>query len=102
MSSIKLKAAVSGDTVEVKALITHPMETGQRKDKKTGEIIPAHYINKVNVTANGANVLDAQWSGGISKNPYLAFSYGGKAGDKVKLSWTDNKGGSDSAEIDVA
>lgn len=102
MSSIKLKAAVTGDVVEVKALMTHPMETGQRKDKKTGELIPAHYIKDVTVTANGTTVMTAKWSGGVSKNPYLAFSYAGKAGDKLKLSWTDNKGATDSAEADVA
>jgi sulfur-oxidizing protein SoxZ len=102
MSSIKLKAAVKGDVVEVKALMTHPMETGQRKDKKTGELVPAHFIQDITVTAGDKTILTAKWGGSVSKNPYLAFSYTGKAGDKVKLAWTDNKGEKDSAEADVA
>ncbi len=102
MSSIKLKAAVKGDVVEVKALMTHPMETGQRKDKKTGELVPAHFIQDIVVTAGDKTILTAKWGGSVSKNPYLAFNYAGKAGDKVKLAWTDNKGEKDSAEADVA
>ncbi len=102
MASIKLKAKADGDTVEVKALIEHPMDTGQAKDKKTGELIPAHYITEVAVTANDKAVMTANWGTAISKNPYLSFSYTGKAGDKLKLSWKDNKGESDSAEADAA
>ncbi|QTR51090.1 thiosulfate oxidation carrier complex protein SoxZ [Candidatus Thiothrix anitrata] len=102
MSSIKLKAKVDGDSVSVKALMTHPMETGQRKDKKTGELVPAHFIKEIIVTAGDKTVLTANWGGSVSKNPYLAFSYKGKTGDKLKLAWTDNKGEKDSAEADVA
>jgi sulfur-oxidizing protein SoxZ len=102
MSSIKLKAKVDGDSVSVKALMTHPMETGQRKDKKTGELVPAHFIKEIIVTAGDKTVLTANWGGSVSKNPYLAFSYKGKAGDKLKLAWSDNKGEKDSAEADVA
>ncbi|MDD5391743.1 MAG: thiosulfate oxidation carrier complex protein SoxZ [Thiothrix sp.] len=102
MSSIKLKAKVEGDTVEVKALMTHPMETGQRKDKKTGELVPAHWIKEIIVTAGDKTVMTANWGASVSKNPYLAFSYKGKAGDKIKLSWTDSKGEKDAAEVDAA
>ncbi len=101
MSSIKLRTKVKGDLVEVKSLIKHPMETGLRKDKKTKEKIPAHFIQEVIVEANGKQVLSADWNTSISKNPYLSFSYKGKAGDKVKLTWTDNKGETDSAEVEV-
>jgi sulfur-oxidizing protein SoxZ len=97
--SMKLRAKASGDVVEVKALISHPMETGLRKDKKSGEIIPAHFIQEVTAEYGGKNVLTAHWGGSVSKNPYLAFKFkGGKKGDTVKLSWSDNKGESDSAE----
>ncbi|EIJ34663.1 thiosulfate oxidation carrier complex protein SoxZ [Thiothrix nivea] len=102
MSSIKLKAKADGDTVEVKALMTHPMETGQRKDKKTGELVPAHFISEIVVTAGDKTVMTANWGASVSKNPYLAFNYAGKAGDKVKLTWKDNKGETDSAETDAA
>ena len=97
-SSIKLRAKAKGGEVSVKALISHPMETGLRKDKKTGKKIPAHFIQEVTVTANGKDVLVAEWGAAISKNPYLSFKYAGAAGDKVALSWVDNTGKSDSAE----
>ena len=101
MSSIKLRASNKEGVVTVKALISHVMETGLRKDSKTGEKIPAHFINTVTGEANGKNVMTAYWSGGISKNPYLSYKYKGGSGDKVKLSWTDNTGKSDSAEATV-
>lgn len=100
-STIKLRTKVKGDKVEVKALIKHPMETGLRKDKKTGKNIPAHFISKVTVEANGKTVLTADWSGSISKNPFISFKFAGAKGDKVKLSWTDNTGKSDSIEKEV-
>ena len=100
--SIKVRAKAKGDEVTVKALFSHPMETGLRKDKKTGKIIPAHFIQEITAENNGNKVLTAFWSGSISKNPYLSFKYkGGKAGDKVKLTWRDNKGESDSIEAPI-
>ena len=99
--AIKLKAKEKGGVVEVKALMNHPMETGQRKDSKTGEKIPAHYITKVEVTSGDKALLTADWGPSISANPYLSFEYKGAKGDKIKLSWTDNKGESDSTEADV-
>ena len=99
MSSIKMRAKTSGGVTTIKALISHPMETGTRKDKKTGEKIPAHFIQEVICKHGDKTVMTAQWGAAISKNPYLSFKFkGGNAGDKVSLSWTDNKGNSDSAE----
>jgi sulfur-oxidizing protein SoxZ len=101
-NSIKVRAQAKGDTVTVKALIKHPMETGLRKDKKTGKVIPAHFIQQVNCQHNGKDVLVAEWGPAVSKNPYLAFSFkGGKAGDKVSISWVDNAGGKDAAEAAI-
>jgi len=98
-----MRASVAGGVATVKALINHPMETGQRKDKKTGEKIPAHFIQEVTATHNGASVLVAQWGPAIAKNPYLSFQFSGaKAGDKVTLSWVDNKGEKDSANVAIA
>ena len=95
--SIKIRAKVSGDTTTVKCLMTHPMETGLRKDKKTGELIPAHFITEVNASVGDKTVMTTNWSGGISKNPYLSFKFKGAAkGDEIKISWVDNQGGSDS------
>jgi len=71
MSSIKIRAKLKSGIATVKALINHTMETGMRKNKKTGKMIPAHFINQVNVEHNGKNVMDAQWGTAITKNPYL-------------------------------
>jgi sulfur-oxidizing protein SoxZ len=95
--TIKLRAQEKGGVVTVKALMTHPMETGTRKDSKTGQLVPAHFIQEVSCEHGGNTVLTALWSGGVSKNPYLSFKFtGAKAGDEIKLSWTDNMGESDS------
>jgi len=103
MASIKIRAKVDGDVTTVKALISHPMETGLVKDKKTGQLIPAHFIQEVTCEHNGKNVLTALWGAAISKNPYLSFRFkGAKAGDTLKLSWVDNKGESDSTETKVS
>lgn len=95
-NSIKLRAKESGGVVTVKALMTHPMETGQRKDSKTGELVPAHFIQEVTCKSAGNTVMTAHWSGGVSKNPYLSFKFKGKKGDDIELSWVDNKGETDS------
>jgi sulfur-oxidizing protein SoxZ len=101
-SSIKLRAKASDGVVEIKALMKHPMETGLRKDKKTGELIPAHFINLVTLEHDGKTRMTADWGGAISKNPYFSCKFkGGNAGDMVKLSWTDNKGGTDSVEAAI-
>jgi len=102
MSSIKMRAQNKDGVTTVKALISHPMETGLRKDKKTGKPIPAHFIQEVVCEHKGNTVLTANWSGAISKNPYLSFRFSGAAaGDTLKLSWVDNKGEKDSAEASV-
>jgi len=101
-NSIKVRAKAKGDTVVVKALIKHPMETGLRKDKKTGKVIPAHFIQEVSCKHKGNDVLVAEWGPAVSKNPYLSFSFkGGKAGDAVSISWVDNTGGKDATDAKI-
>jgi sulfur-oxidizing protein SoxZ len=76
------------------------MENGMGKNKETGEVIPAHFIQNVTAKVGANTVLTGIWSGGISKNPYLAFRFTGAAkGDKVEITWTDNKG---TTETEVA
>ena len=101
-NSIKIKAkAVNGETT-VKALIKHPMETGRRKDKETGEAIPIHYIEEVTCSYQGEPVLTAEWGQTISKNPFLSFTFmGGATGEVVELSWKDNKGDSEAASATI-
>lgn len=102
MSSIKIRAKASDDLVTVKALMKHPMETGLRKDSKTGEKIPAHFIQEVVCETKGETVMTAMWGPSVSKNPYLSFKYkGGAKGDTLKISWVDNQGESDSLEATV-
>ena len=97
--TIKIRAKDKGDHVEVKALMSHDMETGTRKDSKTGELIPAHFIQEVTVEANGEVMMRANWGPAVSKNPYINFSFrGAKAGDTLRISWVDNLGGRDELE----
>ena len=89
---MKIRASMVGDKVEVKVLMSHEMETGQRKDAK-GAVIPAWFIQNVSATHNGKQVLAAEWGPAISKNPFLSFRFsGGKPGEKVVVTWEDNKG----------
>jgi len=100
---MKIRATMEGDSANIKVLMNHAMETGQRKDAKTGQVIPAHFIQTVTAQMNGKTVLEAQWSQAVSKNPFLGFKVkGAKAGDKVNVSWVDNKGDKNSADATVA
>jgi len=89
---MKIRATLQGDTADVRILMLHPMETGQRRDAK-GELVPLHFIQSVLITHNGKTVLDAQWSQAVSRNPFLGLRIkGAKAGDKISVTWVDNKG----------
>ncbi len=76
---IRIRAKMKGGVAEVKALMSHAMETGLRKNKKTGKKIPAHFIQDVTCTHKGNTVLVASWGPAISKNPYLSFKFKGAA-----------------------
>jgi sulfur-oxidizing protein SoxZ len=98
---MKIRAKADGDVVDVKILMSHVMETGQRKNQ-AGELIPAHYIQLVNVTCGARTVLSAQWGPAVSANPFLAFKFkGGQKGEKLKVSWTDNGGDSRTDEVAI-
>ena len=89
---MKIRARLKDGVTEVKVLMIHPMETGRRIDD-AGETVPVHFIQLITATLNGKTVLEAQWGTGISKNPYLTFRLrGASLGDKVTVSWVDNKG----------
>lgn len=94
--TIKILAELEGGITTFKSLMRHPMETGQREDARTGEKIPAHFIQEVTVEHAGRIVFKAFWGTGISANPYLEFKFkGGQVGEPVKLTWRDNRGQSD-------
>ena len=89
---MRIRATLQCDVADVRILMRHPMETGTRKDAK-GEIIPVHFIQSVVVAHNGKTVLDAQWSQAVSRDPFLGLRVkNAKAGDKITVTWTDNKG----------
>ncbi|HSE92013.1 MAG TPA: thiosulfate oxidation carrier complex protein SoxZ [Methylomirabilota bacterium] len=91
---MRIRASIQGDTVQVRVLMSHEMETGQRKDS-AGNVVPAHFIQSVVATHNGRQVFRAEWGPAVSKNPYLQFQFkGAKTGDKVMITWSDNKGDS--------
>lgn len=101
--AIRMRASLQGDVVDVRASMNHMMETGMRKDPGSGQLIPAHFIRKVVATLNGKTVMDAQWGPSVSKNPVLGFRIkGAKAGDKVAITATDNKGETLTGETTVA
>jgi sulfur-oxidizing protein SoxZ len=89
---MRIRAQLAGDKATVRVLVGHEMETGQRKDS-AGKTIPAWFIQEVSATHNGKSVLTAQWGPAVSKNPFMQFVVkGAKAGDKIAISWKDNKG----------
>ena len=98
---MRIRAQANGDRTTVRVLMSHEMETGQRKDA-AGKTIPAWYIQEVSALLNGKTVLTAQWGPSVSKNPFLQFFVkGAKAGDKIVISWIDNHGDRRSDEATV-
>lgn len=89
---MKIRATLKGDTAEVRVLMVHPMETGQRKDA-SGKLVPTHFIQEVTVRVNGKVMLEGQISQAVSRNPVFSFRLKGvKAGDKLEIAWLDNHG----------
>lgn len=96
-STIRVRALASGDQTDVQSLIQHPMDSGFVKDAK-GDLIPPHYIETVTFEHDGKTVFTAFWGPAVSKDPYLKFKFaGGKKGDALKVTWTDNQGKTDSS-----
>lgn len=99
---MRIRAQVAGDKVTVRVLMSHEMETGQRRDT-AGKLIPAWFIREVTAQLNGKTVMSAQWGPSVSKNPFMQFSVkGGKAGDKVSVKWVDNRGETRTDEATVS
>lgn len=99
---MRIRAQVSGDKATVRVLMSHEMETGQRKDA-AGKVIPAWFIQEITAALNGKPVMTAQWGPSVSKNPFLQFNIkGAKAGDKVAVTWVDNKGDKRTDEATVS
>ena len=98
---MRVRAQLKEGVTDVRVLMSHPMETGLRKDS-AGKIIPALYINDVKATSGGRTVIAAKWGQAISQNPYLQFRFkGAKVGDKVTVTWTDNSGDTRTDEVAI-
>jgi sulfur-oxidizing protein SoxZ len=91
--AMKMRTKSANGETEIMVLIDHPMETGQRVDAKTKEKIPPHFIQKLTFSLNGKEVAVADLGVGVSKDPLIKIKVkGAKPGDKVKVTWSDNKG----------
>lgn len=99
---MRIRAQASGGNATVRVLMSHEMETGQRKDS-AGKTIPAWFIQDVSATHNGKPIFAAQWGPAVSKNPFLQFTVkGAKVGDKIAVTWVDNKGDKRTDEATVS
>ena len=98
---MRIRAQASGDKAVVRVLMSHEMESGQRRDS-AGKVIPAWHIQDVEAKLNGKTVLVAEWGPAVAKNPFLQFTVkGAKAGDKITITWKDNKGDTRTDEATV-
>lgn len=99
---MRIRAQLAGDKASVRVLMSHAMETGQRKEASSGKTIPAWFIQELSATHNGNTVLTAQWGTAVAKNPYLQFVVNGaKAGDRIAITWVDNRGEKRTDEVFV-
>jgi len=99
---MKIRATESGGVADIRVLMAHAMETGLRKDG-AGKIVPAHFIQNITVKLNGKTVVEGEISQAVSRNPVFSFHVkNAKKGDKVEISWVDNKGDNNKAEAEIA
>lgn len=102
---MKMRIRSVDDGAELQVLIEHPMETGLRTNKNTGNKIPPHFIQRVTVEHNGKLVITVNTGAGVSEDPLLGFRIkGAKQSDKLRVFWTDNMGESGALEgtVDVS
>jgi len=101
--AIRIRARLQGELTEIRFLMPHPMETGQRKDASSGQLIPAHFIQSFSLTANGTLLVGGQLNTAISRNPLFSFyARGLKAGDRIAIEWSDSRGDSRRDEVIIA
>ena len=97
-NSIKIRSQRRDGYTEIKLLISHPMENGRNRDTH-GELIPAHFIEQLQIKLNDTLILTANMAGSISKHPFFTFRLKtGNSGDKITASWTDNRQNDDSVD----
>lgn len=92
--------AKQGDVIEIKTLISHPMETGYRRDIE-GQLIPRQIIHTFTCTYNGAEVFRADWHPAVAANPYLAFHTVATESGQLRFEWVDEAGTVYRAEAEI-
>lgn len=97
------RSASAGEVIEIKTLINHDMESGLRKDRKSGELIPRKIINKFTAEFNGKQVFSADVLPAVSANPYFQFKVKVPESGKFKFTWVDDDGSTytDEKQIEV-
>src|SRR5947207_10499046 len=99
---MKMRASLGAGFTDVRVLMTHAMETGLRKDAE-GKLVPLHFIQNLTVKLNGKAVIEGQTSQAVSRNPVFTFRLkGGAKGDRIEVSWLDNRGETNATEAVVA
>lgn len=98
----KIRATIKDGEGELRMLLAHPMENGQRREAD-GSLVPAHFIQTLNIAVNGKPVIELKLGPGVSKNPLFAFRLAEvRPGDKVTVTWVDNRGEGRSDEASFA
>ncbi len=99
---MKMRAMLGNGYTDIRVLMSHPMETGLRKDA-SGKLVPMHFIQNVTVKVNGKVAVESETSQAVSRNPVFSFRVkGGAKGDKIEVAWVDNEGESNKIETAVA
>jgi sulfur-oxidizing protein SoxZ len=89
---IKPKSYAVGEIIKVNFMVMHPMDTGLRKDKKTGKIVPAHYVNEVKFSFNGQSITTMKTWESLSTNPVFTINFKVPSAGELKVVYTDNQG----------
>lgn len=99
---VKVPGSVAkGEVFEVKTLVSHKMETGQRKDRKTGKTVPRKILNTFTATFDGKEVFKSDWHPAISANPFISFYMKAEKSGELTLTWTDDDGKSFSKKAKI-
>ena len=95
------KTVRRGEAFDIRILIAHPMESGQRRDE-VGKPIPREIINRFVCTYGGEEVFRAEFFPAIAANPFLTFSVRAVESGVIVMSWTDDLGASQFESIEIA
>jgi sulfur-oxidizing protein SoxZ len=101
-NDIRVQAQLRDGVVHARVLMPHPMETGLRTDPATG-LVPAHHIDRVEARVGARTVFAARLGIAVSRDPVVLFRFrGARAGERLRVAWTDSRGDTRSAEVPIA